>query len=51
MVEPALDGLDLRSATLLYWLRQVDLNQLRDPEVTRQRRWRSGNVAEVLAWV
>ena len=44
-------NVELRPLLLLYWLRQIAVNQDRQPDRTRQRAWRRDNVEVVLEWL
>ena len=44
-------GLDLRSMTLLYWLRFVESNLRRQPGLATSERWIASNVGAVVPWL
>ena len=44
----ALDGLDVSTAIWLYWLRFVETNLVRHPELGSDRVWLAENVARVV---
>lgn len=58
-IDAAIGGLEgragerdtLRQVVLLYWLRQVMMNLVRQPAATRRRRWVDENVRSVLACI
>ena len=45
----AFGGLDRATAVWLYWLRAIDINLVRHPELAADRRWVDANVGRVLA--
>lgn len=42
---------ELQPLLLLYWLRQIAVNLDRQPDRTRQKRWRRENIEVVLEWL